>query len=111
LAEAGPVARRSEYAWAAEAVRARAEPHHIPAAALAQYVGVYGERTVRMEGDALVYQRAGGPAVRLKPMGEGRFQFGDDESVRISFEVNDGRAAAAVVSYQDGRKSRFDRTG
>jgi hypothetical protein len=111
LAEAAPAERRAEYAWLAETARARAEPVALSPETLTRYAGAYGDRKVSVQDGALVYQREGGAPVRLVPIGGDRFLFGPEDGVRISFDVKDGRPAAVVVSYSDGRSSRFARTG
>ena len=111
LAQAAGEPRRAEYLWAAEVAKVRAEPVALAPAALARYAGVYGERTVRVEGETLVYQRQGGPELRLTPMGGDRFIAGPRSELSIVFEFAGDRTSAAVVSYADGRRLRYARTG
>jgi hypothetical protein len=114
LAAGGPAARRPAYRWALTAARAAADPVSLPPAALARYAGVYGERSVRLRGDTLVYQRQGGPEVPLTPMGDHTFSLAGTTELRLRFDVagepGDGPALAVRARYSDGTTAAFPRT-
>jgi hypothetical protein len=98
-------------AWAAESLTAKLQPVTLPAEALRPYPGQFGERTVKLEGRGLVYQRAGGPVVPLTPMGGDLFQFGSEDSgVRVRFERGSGGVGRMTVLYENGQALTYDRT-
>jgi len=101
--------RRQEIAWAIEGLAAQvADP---TPAELAAYVGTYGPRQVRLEGDRLVYQRTGGPTFGRVPVGDDRFHLDDEGAFRIRFERDEsGRVLTLVGRYADGREEPSPRT-
>jgi hypothetical protein len=92
---AGPDRARLEAI--AEGVAARAE-HRAPALPLAAYAGSYGERTVRVDGDRLSFQRGNRAPTALIALGGNRFAFDNDPGFRIEFQAADGR----VSSFEQG---------
>ena len=64
---------------------------------LADYVGRYGIREVRVEGDALVLQRDGGPVLRMVKKTDDEFGLADVPAAQIRF-VRD--ASGAVVELR-----------
>jgi hypothetical protein len=81
----------------AEGVAARAE-NRAPALPLAAYAGSYGERTVRVDGNRLYFQRGNRAPTALIALGGNRFAFDNDPGFRIEFQAADGR----VSSFEQG---------
>lgn len=76
------------------------------------YVGSYGPRVVSLENGALMYQRQGGPKVRLQAAGQDRFLVGDLDFFRVRFERDAaGKVARLVGLYLDGREEPSPRDG
>jgi hypothetical protein len=92
---AGPDRARLEAI--AEGVAARAE-NRAPALPLAAYAGRYGERTVRVDGNRLWFQRGSRAPVALIALGGNLFAFDNDPGFRIEFQAADGR----VSSFEQG---------
>jgi hypothetical protein len=65
---------------------------------------------VRLEGDTLIYQRQGGPEVRLQPMGDHTFAFASTKDTRVRFEPAGERFIAVRAVYSDGASAVFPRT-
>jgi hypothetical protein len=106
---AGDEAR--SYAWAIEALNSKIQPVSLAADALRPYPGQFGERSVKLGDRGLIYQRAGGPAVPLTPMGGDLFQFGpDDSGVRVRFERSAGGVGRMTVLYENGQAQTYERT-
>lgn len=102
-------AERRGLEWAREAAQVRSQPASLDDAA--RYVGVYGPRRVVLDDGALVYQREGGPAVRLVPLGGGRFMMDGRDDVRIVFASEGGAVTAMTVQSLGGPDSVSQRTG
>lgn len=73
-----------------------------PALALEAYAGVYGERTLSLDGGRLYSRRNDGPAFALVALGGHRFAVEDTPAMRMAFEVVDGAVRAMTVDYADG---------
>ena len=95
----------------AEGVSARGEAR-AAAHPLQAYAGVYGERTVRVEGDHLTFQRVGRPLLRLITLGGDRFALDVSPGEHLTFDVTGGTATTIQVST-DGApvRARYERTG
>lgn len=63
---------------------------------LSAYAGKFGERTVTLVNDKLVFQRSGGPKHTLVPIEANRFAFVDDPLERLNYSV----AGNAVTSFE-----------
>jgi hypothetical protein len=77
---------------------------------LASYAGSYGERSVKLDGDALLYRRQGGPQMRLVAVGANEFSSNDDPAARIRFTTADGNVTALELVRGDGSKVEAQRT-
>lgn len=80
----------------AEAVAARHE-RRTPGLPLAAYAGTYGERTVRVEGDRLMFERGGIVRERLIPLGGHGFALEGNPDLRISFAAAGDRVTAMEI--------------
>jgi C-terminal processing protease CtpA/Prc len=99
------------YAWAMQALKVKLEPLALGPEGLRPYPGQFGERTIRLGERGLVYQRTGGPAVPLTPMGGDLFQFGaEDNGVRVRFERIGGDVGRMTVLYENGQALTYERT-
>ncbi|MEM7755880.1 MAG: serine hydrolase domain-containing protein [Planctomycetota bacterium] len=83
-------------------------PSPVAARALA---GQFGERRISVESGVLWYQRADRPRYKLAWMHGTTYRFEGDDSFRIRFEVERGRASKVVGLYADGRTDESLRTG
>ncbi|HKQ97500.1 MAG TPA: S41 family peptidase, partial [Candidatus Polarisedimenticolia bacterium] len=95
LAGSGDPSRRDDYAWSIAGLEARVHPYSLAGVNLAAYAGRYGIRSVRVEGEGLVYQRDGREPSRLVPMAPDLFAFPDTDDVRVRFR----RAGDKVVGF------------
>lgn len=101
--------RRTELEWAAALHGARIA-RAAPALALAAYAGRYGERSVAVEGAALVYQRDGGMKSALIPLGGDLFALERDPRARLRFVAANGAVTGFVLERADGSKTEAPRT-
>lgn len=93
--------RKRELDWDLEIARNSYAPIKMDEAALARYVGQYGDRTIGLAGGALTYSRQG-VTRKLIPLGENRFLCPD--WLKLEFDLNERRQALSIqVSYRDGR--------
>ena len=69
------------------------------------YIGQYGQRSITLEDDNLIYQRGKGRKLTLSPMGKtDYFHVGELDYFRIQFERNAGGDVTGLVGhYSDGR--------
>lgn len=103
--------RRFQLTWAREGVQATLTATVLAAADLDQFAGQYGPRTVRREGEGLVYQRDGRDPMAMIPMGDDTFRFEELDWFRIRFERDDtGRVVKLVGLYANGRMDANPRT-
>ncbi len=78
---------------------------------LRAYAGVYGIRTVTLEGDRLIYQREGGPQLAMLPLGEDLFGLDGVDDVRIRFNRDaDGAVIGLNGIERDGPGFEAPRT-
>lgn len=110
LASAAQGQDRERLEAVAETADARLTPRQ-PGQDLATYVGTYGERTVRTDGDRLLYQLGERPPVALIPLGGNRFGFEHDAMLRIDFQVAEGRAVSFDLGPAGGPlQGRYERS-
>jgi Peptidase family S41/N-terminal domain of Peptidase_S41 in eukaryotic IRBP len=77
---------------------------------LQRYAGIYGERSVTMDGPGLVYQRKGGPKVPIIAVAANEFSFNEDPGARIRFTVSGNDVTALELVRSDGTKVEAQRT-
>lgn len=107
---ARPGADRARYAWIAAGVRGRMHPPRIEAPALAEYVGDFGLRTIRIENGALVFQRERNPPTALLPLDADLFAFGNTQDTRLRFRRAGGRIVGFELITADGQTVSVDRS-
>ena len=100
--------QKTEYQWAAALHAARAAPV-IPRRPLDAYAGRYGERTVRVEGSKLVYQRDGGVLTPLVAIGLDLFAIEADPRSRVRFAGTSG-VTGFTIERADGSTSVVPRS-
>jgi hypothetical protein len=81
-----------------------------PALPLAAYAGRFGERTVRLEDGRLVYQRDGGPRLKMIAVGPNAFAFEEDPMARVEYAVSGSSAGSFELVRGDGSRVKADRT-
>lgn len=96
--------RRYELTWALDGLKAELEPVALSKRDMDELAGHYGPRTIRREGDQLVYQRDGREPTVLEPLGNDTFQAASLAWFRVRFERDDrGKVDRIVGLYQNGR--------
>ncbi|MFN3388783.1 MAG: S41 family peptidase [Allosphingosinicella sp.] len=94
----------------AAVLAAKADPV-APALPLAAYAGRFGERQVTVEDGKLMFQRDGGPKMRLLAVGPNLFAFADgDPLTRVRYEVAGTAAPAFELIRGDGSRVRAARS-
>ena len=95
----------------ADALAARHE-RRATALPLAAYAGSYGERTIVVEGERLIYQRGTRPREILIPVGGNRFVLESDPSTAVEFAPSGAQVTTMLLGPVGGpMQGRFDRTG
>jgi hypothetical protein len=89
---------KAYYLWQSEAYQAALNPVTLDEATLRSYAGIYGPRTITVEGGGLVYQREGQPRRKLTPLGEDCFMLEGLSDFRLKF-LRDGDRVVAVEGY------------
>jgi hypothetical protein len=98
----GPYAQ--DYAWAIAGENAKlSPPAKLDAAAMAEYAGTYGVRTIHVEDGALIFQRQGRPALTLTPMTADLFTVGDGDHIRVRFQRANGKITGFDMITADGQ--------
>jgi Peptidase family S41/N-terminal domain of Peptidase_S41 in eukaryotic IRBP len=91
-------------AWATVGEKARlASQPKLDASAMADYAASYGDRTIRIEDGALVYQRTGRPVLTMTLLSPDLFTLGEDDQTRVQFHRADGKITGFDLMSQDGR--------
>ncbi len=104
--------RKFQLAWARDGLQAKLVTTTLAAADFDQFVGDFGPRMIRRDGDDLVYQRVERDPMTMIPMGEDTFRFEELEWFRIRFERDEkGVVTKLVGMYENGRVDGNERTG
>jgi hypothetical protein len=74
------------------------------------YAGVYGERTVRTDGQSVTIQRIGGPVSVLVAIAPNRFAYVNDPETTVSFDLSGERVTALHLVRSDGSTADGTRT-
>lgn len=101
-------AQRRSLEWAGEAIEARQSPVSLDGALA--YEGVYGPRRVYFEEGALFYQRQGGPALRMLPLGDDRFMLEGLDDIRVVFSRDGDAVTGMTIQSLDRPDSPSPRT-
>ncbi|MEN0653115.1 MULTISPECIES: S41 family peptidase [Hyphobacterium] len=101
-------AQRRGLEWAGEAIEARRNPVSLDGALA--YEGVYGPRRVYFEDGALFYQRQGGPALRMLPLGNDRFMLEGLDDLRVVFSRDGDAVTGMTLQSLDRPDSASPRT-
>jgi retinol-binding protein 3 len=86
---------KAYYEWHHVAYNAALNPASLAKEAMGSYVGIYGPRTITLEGDALFYQREGQAKRRMVPLGGDSFGLDGVDNFRLAF-VREGNRIVAV---------------
>jgi retinol-binding protein 3 len=101
--------RQRELALTAETLEAQARPHRVPQPLLARYAGTYGERSLTLRGDTLLFRRLQYPPRALVPLNDSTFALATVE--RVTIEGGRGSAPRLRLVRQNGDTVRAGRTG
>jgi len=96
--------------WAMESLRAETENYALSQRELRRYAGDWGIRDTRVENGELIYQREGSSPSPLRPLGNHRFAFYDDDRYRVVFNMDGGQAQSMDLHVSDGRVIHNSRT-
>lgn len=110
LAEKGAPERRDDYAWSIAGLEAHLHPYSLAGVDLAAYAGRYGIRSVRVDGDGLIYQRDGRDPARLVPMAPDLFAFPDTDDIRVRFRRSGDKVVGFDQLTSDHQTLPSDRT-
>ena len=102
---------RAALEWAATGLRGRLEPPTTNRGDLEAYAGRYGIRTIRVENDALVYQRDGRDPLVLMPLAPDLFAFPNTSDIRVRFRRTSGKVTGFDQVTIDGQVVPSDRSG
>jgi hypothetical protein len=102
-------ARKRELALTAETLEARVRPHRIAPKLLASYAGMYGERTLSLRSDTLVFRRLQYRSYPLIPLNDSTFALGSIE--RLTIQTARGKVLRFRLVREDGDTIVAERTG
>lgn len=110
LADKAEGRQKTALLWAAALHAARVTPV-VPPRPLAAYAGRFGERSVRVDGDRLLYQRDGGQRSSLVAIGPDLFAIEVDPRSRIRFTgTGTGAVTGFMIERADGATSVVPRS-
>ena len=94
--------------------RALKQKGSVDGGAFKDYVGLYGKRTIFIDGGRLKYRREGGPALELKPLADDTFRLGIPPGVRaamalpnVRFERDDKNQVKGFSLVRDGEVEEY----
>jgi len=97
--------------WGLVTVKAQLNPPSITNELKKEYAGVYGVRTISIEGDHLIFQRGNGPKRKLFALSEDTFEVEDQNNYRLRFVRNsEGKVEKIVGSDNYNVTREFLRT-
>ncbi len=104
--------RKYRLDWVLNGLKAMRHPVTLAEDALKPFVGVYGPRTITLEGGHLYYQREDRPKYRLTPMGQDMFLLEELERFRIQFVRDESGTVTELIGlYNSGYRDSNERTG
>jgi hypothetical protein len=109
LAQANPGEHGFKYRWHIQTLNARSTPIKLDRKKLANYVGVYGPRTITLENDELYYQRKGRDKFKLSAIDSTTFAVEGSASFRIQVVVSNGKSTALRGLSDSGSSSENPR--
>jgi hypothetical protein len=109
LAATMPPAQKAEYLARADTLWARGFPAAQPLP-LAAYAGAFGERTITLQNDQLIYERKGGIKSPLVPISANRFGLDEDPFTHVLFAVSGSAATSFELIRADGTRTTVART-
>lgn len=105
----GPYAQ--DYAWAMSGENAKLSPAaKLDAAAMTEYAGTYGVRTVRVENGEMIFQRKGRPPLKMTLLSTDLFTLGDDDQTRVRFKRDAGKVSGFDMITPDGQDIAANRS-
>jgi retinol-binding protein 3 len=101
---------KKRISWSLESLKALHSPLTLKSETLKSYVGTYGDRSIVLENDQLVYTR-GSRKVRMIPLDSDRFAVEGLDYFRLQFN-RDGKGNLVSLSglYQDGKTDKSERS-
>ncbi|HUU06212.1 MAG TPA: SgcJ/EcaC family oxidoreductase [Patescibacteria group bacterium] len=93
---------RTTYQWALDGLKAQCNPVTLSEETLKSYAGEYGPRKISFENGSLFYQRENGAKMKMIPMSEDYFVFGEIEYFRLKIVRKDGRVTGVEGRYDNG---------
>ena len=108
IAATAPANERRKLEARAAVLDARLNPI-ATALPLATYAGVYGERSVTVDGAGLFWQFGNGPKIAMVAIGPNEFTFGEDPLSRVNFTVAGNAVTAVHLVRGDGSKVDAER--
>ena len=82
--------RKDYYKWHTETLKAAKSPVIVPLKTLKKYVGVYDRINIFIENDTLYYQSGNNEKLKLTPINQFAFQYGELTDVRMIFSIKNG---------------------
>lgn len=106
----GDEKQKEAYNWISERLNVKLNPVTLDSKLLEKYTGTYGPRIITSENGSLYYQREGRPKYKMVPVSETLFMFEELEYFMLEIVVENGKGAALIGHYDDGRTDRNERT-
>ncbi len=97
---------KDSYEWAINGLNAELNPIKIDDKILKSYVGKYGPRNIISENNILYYQRENGLKMKMIPIKDDYFGFGEIEYFRLKIIKENGKVVAVEGRYDNGSTDR-----
>jgi len=95
------------YDWHIGTLKAIQTPLKVSLSLLNSYVGTYGDLTISLENDVLFYQRGSASKLKLTPIDNTSFQYGELTDVRIVFLKIKDKVNALMTKNVYGRSDTY----
>lgn len=86
--------------WTIQGLQAKLNPPIVDEVILRNYVGKYGIREISLADGSLYCRRGDGPAIRLSPLSNSMFQYGDNQYLRIEFNIGDDGHTTTLIAHE-----------
>lgn len=102
---------KAGYEWSLASVRSRSNPVELDVPTMQTYTGIYGKRSITLDGGELVYRFAGKPPMRMVPLDTDLFMFEEVPYFRVRIVVENDRVTAVQGLYDNGRVVTYPKEG
>lgn len=100
--------RKDYYKWHIETLKAVRSPVKVPLETLKKYVGVYDRISISVENEILYYQSGDNEKLKLTPINQFAFQYGELTDVRMIFSIKNNNVELTTKNVY-GRSDTYEK--